>query len=234
MADFRKYTGLVYKEFQREVHVIEPFDIPSNCQLYRSIDFGSTNPTACLWIAVDGDENWYIYQEHYETGQTIDYHSGVINSKSSGKSIIATYGDPSGAQWISEFAQRGIYITPANKETGTNFNSWVRFGIEKVAEKLKVIPGHVVPILSQSGKETGAGLFIFSTCVNTIKEFETYRWKEKSVTQAQDLNEPDVPEKANDHAMDALRYFAVSYQKHEPINPNDLPQYKPSDKVIGI
>ncbi len=25
LADFRKYTGLVYKEFQREIHVIEPF-----------------------------------------------------------------------------------------------------------------------------------------------------------------------------------------------------------------
>jgi hypothetical protein len=56
-------------------------------------------------------------------------------------------------------------------------------------------------------------LYIFSNCINIIREFETYRWKEKSVTQAQDLNEPDVPEKANDHAMDALRYFAVSYKK---------------------
>jgi hypothetical protein len=27
MADFRKYTGLVYKEFQREVHVIEPLQL---------------------------------------------------------------------------------------------------------------------------------------------------------------------------------------------------------------
>jgi hypothetical protein len=27
MADFRKYTGLVYKEFDRNVHVIEPFTI---------------------------------------------------------------------------------------------------------------------------------------------------------------------------------------------------------------
>jgi hypothetical protein len=40
-----------------------------------------------------------------------------------------------------------------------------------------------------------------SNCTNTIREFETYRWKEKSVTQAQDLNEPDVPEKANDHCF---------------------------------
>lgn len=187
-------------------------------QVYRSLDFGSQNPTVCLWIAVDDDDNWYVIDEHYESGQTIDYHSGIINAKSQGIPIVATYGDPSGAQWISEFAQRGIYITPANKETGTNFNSWVRFGIEKVSEKLKIVPGHSVPSVQVVNREPSTSvsgmpkLFILSNCTNTIREFETYRWKEKSVTQAQDLNEPDVPEKANDHAMDALRYFAVSYK----------------------
>lgn len=230
MADFRKHTGMVYKEFEREVHVIEPFDIPEGWQVYRSIDFGSTNPTACLWTAVDGDDNWFIYQEHYETGQTIDYHAGAINSKDR-RNVVATYGDPSGAQWIKEFAQRGIYITPANKEVGTNFNSWVRFGIEKVSEKLKQIPGRIVS-RGQAGDDkrntqSSPSLFVFSTCQNLIREFETYRWKEKSVTQAQDLNEPDVPEKANDHAMDALRYFAVSYRKSNPTyvpSKNDVSQ----------
>ena len=191
---------------------------------------------------MDGDENWYIFKEHYQTGQTIDYHAGVINAGSNGYSIQSTYGDPSGAQWISEFNQRGVYITPANKETGTNFNSWVRFGIEKVAERLKLVPGHILPFrgktdISNNSEGNVRGLpslFIFSHCTNIIREFETYRWKEKSVTQAQDLNEPDVPEKANDHAMDALRYFAVSYTKHEPIDWNSLPKYKPSDDVIGI
>jgi len=57
---------------------------------------------------------------------------------------------------------------------------------------------------------------------------ETYRWKEKSVTQAQDLNEPDVPEKANDHALDALRYFAVSYVK--PSEPYIIPKSDLSNK----
>jgi hypothetical protein len=212
MADFRKYTGLVYKEFQREVHVIEPFDLSSGFTFYRAIDFGSTNPTACLFIGVDSDDNWFIYDEHYETGQTIDYHAGVINSKSSGRSIQATYGDPSGAQFITEFAQRGIYITPATKETSTAFNTWVRYKIAKIEEKLKIVPGHIVS--SVLGRTLGSpSLFVFSSCINTIREFETYRWKEKSVTQAQDLNEPDVPEKANDHAMDALSYFACSYKK---------------------
>lgn len=221
MADFRKYTGLVYKEFQREVHVIEPFDIPESWSIYRGIDFGSTNPTAVLWIAVDPDENIFVAGEHYQTGETIDYHAGQINAHPLSKRIQATYGDPSGAQWIQEFAQRGIYITPANKETGTNFNSWVRFGIEKVAERLKLVPGHIVQNVSARPEGLPA-LYVFSSCTNLIKEFETYRWKEKSVTQAQDLNEPDVPEKANDHAMDALRYFAVSYTKPSaPATPYD-------------
>jgi hypothetical protein len=219
LADFRKYTGLVYKDFQREVHVIEPFDIPEAWTMYRGIDFGSTNPTACLWIAADGDENWFVVGEHYHTGETIDYHAGQITANPYSKRITQTYGDPSGAQWISEFAQRGVYITPATKERGTNFNSWVRFGIEKVAEKLKCVPGRTVNGIKreniQTNEKGNPGLYVFSICVNTIKEFETYRWKEKSVTQAQDLNEPDVPEKANDHALDALRYFAVSYTKQE-------------------
>lgn len=240
MADFRKYTGLVYKEFQREVHVIDPFDIPEGWGHYRGIDFGSTNPTACLWIAVDPDENWYVYQEHYATGQTIDFHAGIINANTK-RNITSTFGDPSGAQWINEFAQRGIYITPATKEVGTNFNSWVRFGIEKVGEKLKCIPGRVVNLPNMQsgvhGKENGTpSLFVFSNCTNVIRELETYRWKEKSVTQAQDLNEPDVPEKANDHAMDALRYFAVSYQK--PIGDKiiaSLPQFQQEvDSDLGL
>lgn len=217
MADFRKYTGLVYKEFQREVHVVEPFSIPDDWSIYRGVDFGSTNPTVCLFIGVDRDDNWFVINEHYATGETIDYHSGVINANPLSVRVSNTYGDPSGAQWINEFAQRGIYITPATKEVGTNFNSWVRFGIEKVGERLKPIPGHTIPSLTRKSSENGfPKLLFFSTCIQTIRELETYRWKEKSVTQAQDLNEPDVPDKANDHAMDALRYFAVSYKKSSP------------------
>lgn len=227
LADFRKHTGLVYKEFDREMHVVEPFDIPESWELYRGIDFGSTNPTACLWIAIDGDENFFVVDEYYQTGKTIESHAGIINANKYSKRVTQTFGDPSGAQWVSEFAQRGIYITPANKEIGTNFNSWVRFKIAKIEEKLKRIPGHSIPTLTslREIQDTGGlpSLFVFSNCINTIREFETYRWKEKSVTQAQDLNEPDVPEKANDHAMDALSYFAVSYKKPSPewIMPKD-------------
>jgi len=214
MADFRKHTGLVYKDFDRKIHAIQPFDVPDNWEIYRGLDFGSANPTVCLWVAVDTDGNFYLVDEHYASGRTIDYHAGIINSNRYSQRVVASYGDPSGKQWFDEFAQRGIFITPATKETGTNFNSWVRYGIEKVSELLKRQPGRQNPHVV--GDEDGQGLprlFIFTGCVNAIREFEAYRWKEKTVAQAQDLNEPDVPEKANDHAMDAIRYIICSYQK---------------------
>ena len=225
LADFRKHTGLVYKSFERDTHLVDPFDIPAEWNIYRGVDFGSTNPTAVVWVAVDRDENWWVVDEYYDNGKTIDYHSGVINAKPLSSRVTQSFGDPSGAQWIEEFNQRSVYITPAVKESGTSLGNWVRLGIEKVSEKLKIVPGHFVEKL---GKADQPSLYIFKNCESTIKEMETYRWKEKSVTTAQDLNEPDVPEKANDHAMDALRYFAVSYRKpiNTAISSNNFDAYK--------
>jgi len=232
MADFRKYTGLVYKEFERDIHVIKPFDIPETWSIYRAFDFGSTNPTVCIWVAIDTDDNCFIVDEHYRSGETIDFHAGVVNANPLSNKVVATYGDPSGAQWIQEFAKRGIYITPANKETGTSLSNWVRFKIEKVAERIRPIPGHVVEHVPP--RESLPRLFVFDRCTEGIREFETYRWQEKSVTRAQDLNEPDVPEKANDHLMDALSYFMVSYRKRQEIREEDLPKVPIRDSIIGI
>lgn len=208
LADFRKHTGLVYKLFERDTHVIEPFEIPEGWSIYRGIDFGSTNPTACVWVAVDGDGNHFIIDEHYESGRTIDYHAGVINSAKYSPRVTRTYGDPAGKQWMDEFQTRGVYISPAEAGNGARN---VQLGIEKIQEKLKKHPGHSVIRLGLGGDEGGSPkMFVFNNCLNTIREFEAYRWRQKSTTRAQDLNEPDVPEKANDHLMDALRYMVMS------------------------
>jgi hypothetical protein len=209
MADFRKYTGLVYKDFDIETHVIKPFAIPDDWMVYRGFDFGSTNPTACVWVAVSPDNLWVIFHNYSQAGKTIDYHAGVIATM--GQNVIASYGDPSGAQWIAEFNSKNIFITPAVKEVGTSNNQWVRFGIEKIKEKLRIIP-RVKPYSEIPNNDKGyADLYVFDYCTEIIKEFQAYRWRENNPNVAQDINEPDVPEKANDHLMDALRYVAVSY-----------------------
>src|SRR3990167_1326098 len=200
IADFRKVSGLIYKSFDRGIHTIDPFDIPLDWAIYRSIDFGFDNPTACIWIAVSPEGKWYVVDEYYEQKESSDYHIGIILSKSGLYSTITmTFGDPSAPQIIKDWATKGIYITPAKREMGTNLGSWVGHGIDLVQEKLKV-----------SLMDNKSQLFVFKNCKNTIREFETYRWKEE---KDDSLNKPGRPVKANDHLLDALRYFAVSYQQ---------------------
>ena len=219
LAKFTRFTGLVYKEFDRNIHVIDPFDIPESWQIFAGVDFGTRHPTVFLWVAVDNDGNWFIIDEYFESTKTIDYHAGVIKSNIYFDRVLYAYADPSGAQWIDEFRDRGVYMTKAVKETGTQQNHWVRLGIEKIAEALKVMPGHFVPHIQkmyptkygEAGVYRMPRLYVFSKCVNTIREFENYKWKQKRTTiQSQDATEPDMPEKVFDDCLDSLRYFAVS------------------------
>ena len=221
MADFRRHEGLIYKEFDRDLHIVKPFEVPAHWKVYRGVDFGSNNPTVCLWIVEDDDGNLFIRDEYYERRQTTDYHSGVIKANTLNPQVISSYGDPSGAQWIMEFKSRGVYITAAERETGTKSILWVAYGIEKVQEFLKPQTGHNILVPHLQPREEGyPQLFVTSNCENTIKEFESYRWRERT-NKDDTLNPLEVPEKADDHCMDALRYMLVSYRRRKHLRGMD-------------
>jgi phage terminase large subunit len=66
------------------------------------------------------------------------------------------------------------------------------------------------------------GLTVDPSCVNTIAEFESYAYNPRSL-------ENDVPIKANDHAMDALRYGVM--ELFAPIEVEETVVY---DEYVGI
>ncbi|OFW53997.1 MAG: hypothetical protein A2163_07960 [Actinobacteria bacterium RBG_13_35_12] len=214
VADFRKVSGLIYKNFNRNIHVIDPIEIEDHWDVYRGVDFGFDNPTACVWVAVSPEGKWYIIDEYYEKKESSDYHIGMILSKSQNyPHAEATYADPSAPQNIIDWGKKGLYMTGARKDMGTNKGEWVGHGTDLIQEKLKINPIDKKPTL-----------FVFKGCTQTIREFESYRWKEEKNTE---LNKPGVPLKANDHLMDALRYVIVSYHppSHE-VFPDDTGMFE--------
>lgn len=215
-ADFRMFKGLIYKEFFTDVHVKEK-DINPGSTFYRSMDFGASNPTTCLWIEVDRDDNIYVFDEYYEPGHSIDYHAGVIKARYPTLDFRATFGDPSALQEHIDYAHWQLYITPATRgflsDKGTA-ESWVKLGISKVAEHLRLDPVTKLPKLT-----------ISPTCKNLIREFQSYEWDElRGVTV-------DKPKKVDDHALDALRYFFCSYGgSHKPERKYS---YQPRSSITG-
>ena len=193
-GEFLDVGGRVYPEFDENVNVIEPFDIPYDWQDKLSIDPGLKNPLSCHWYAVDYDGNVYVVAEHYEREKDISYHSEKIHEISS---ALGWHTNPNGMI-------EGLIDSAANQTTlasrksvadlfydykilvNTNVNKDVFSGIQRVKSYIK----------SADGKSK---LYIFNTCTNMIREMKGYRW-----------GYGDAPVKTDDHSMDELRYYIMS------------------------
>lgn len=204
LADFRKYTGLVYKDFDRSVHVQELDDFRPVFYL-RGLDRGFRNPTALPLIGVDADDNWYQTHELYEVGLTNPALAASINTICGGiREFELSTMDSASASDIQELNDLGLDFIGVRKQPGEANINYVRWKIQKFAERLRLDPG-------------GSPRYrVHPRCTATIREFETYAWPEHVVAS----NEPENPEKLNDHMMDALADLNAMY----------LHTYKPTIK----
>ena len=66
---FKQATGRIFKDFNYNIHVIDPKkyhlneEFISSCVLARSYDFHQANPHAILWAAISRQDEIFIYQE---------------------------------------------------------------------------------------------------------------------------------------------------------------------------
>lgn len=193
---FKSNSGLVYSEFDENIHVIDPFNVPFDWYDTISIDPGLKNPLSCHWYAVDYDGTVYVIAEHFEAEKTVEYHadrikrisarlgwrkdangriSALIDSAANQKTLAAV-------KSVSElFYEQGINVNP-------NVNKDLFSGIARVKQYLKPAVGK-------------PKLYVFKTCVNLIRELKSYRWG---------TGENDAPKKFDDHALDELRYYIMS------------------------
>lgn len=206
MAEFRKMEGLVYKEFDRKVHVVTPGDIPTVGTNVIGIDFGYQNPTAAICVRIDYDGNWWVFDEYYERHRTTPEIARVLKEKMSANNYSVVVGDSAAAEHIANLAAQGIPIVPVNKTKDS-----ISAGINLVKTKLK--------LYEQMHGQPKPKLFISNACLNLIEEFEQYRYPKKRP----DGNEKEEPIKDKDHALDALRYLALFYQQN-PTNTYDFPE----------
>jgi len=232
-GDWEAFFGQVYDEFSPAIHVIDPIPILDDWKSGLGMDFGINNPTAAIWFAVDYDGDVHIYDEHYESGHTPEWHASRIMAKGIRKNgyQLPIFGDPSmmnrnldtGKSLQSLYEEEGIHIIPGNNQDRL-------IGITKIKQYLhpdkeKVNPYH--PGLP------GARLYIHANCIHTIEEFGLYRWKQIRPGQEGNQSVPEEPVKVNDHAMDAARYWFMDHFKSEiPSKPKQLTEFEYDMKVF--
>lgn len=178
-AEFVAFEGLVYLEFQRDVHVTTT--LPERfTRTIAGVDWGYANPGVILVFGVDYDGRLWLIHEAYERQKRIEEWASLARQLRDTYQIEAFFCDPAEPDYLKAFEKAGCDVQRATND--------VMPGIQEVKSTL-VVRGNGKP-----------GLFVYADALNTIAEFEQYQWLE-----ARD-GIRDQPRKMNDHAMDALRY----------------------------
>lgn len=214
MGEFRKMTGLIYKDFDRKVHMVDIPNFDNNWTFTRSLDFGFAHKSALGYFAINSTgTEMYLYDGLYQSGLVESQIAEVVKIKDAGKVITNPVADSAQPMSIAQLREYGVFFNPVEKGQDS-----VKNGIVKVAELLKI------------RKDTGKPTLMFNKNLTWIAdEFENYRWIENKST---DGVIKEVPYKFNDDGMDMISYFARSYKKEEPSYA--VPKLEPSDSIIGI
>lgn len=186
--------GLAFDEFSTKVHVIDPFPIPSGWYKFRACDWGYSSMAVCVWIAIDYDNNMYVYREYATKKENADIFAGNVLQREQLENIKFGVLDSSvwakrgevGENAAETMLRLGCTWTPADGSDGSRkagkllLHRWLALNEDTGEPRLK----------------------IFSTCKELIKELSSLPLDKNDLE--------DVDTKACDHAYDALRYGLLS------------------------
>lgn len=193
--------GLVYKEFDKNLHWIEPFKLTDNFTISCAIDTHPRTEQAVSFMAVDKRGMYYIVKEIFEHGRPEDIVDWIIEFHEKTHKVHRVLIDPSSQgdqnrgdstyDIISKgLSKKGIVLDKGSKDLDS--------GIMVVKEALK----------SRNGLPS---LFIFNTCPRHLYEFSHYIWDEWKTDGKTERNKP---RDKDDHMLENLRRLVLEKPIH--------------------
>ena len=124
--------GMFFTEWNPEVHVVDPFEIPESWPRWLAVDYGFAAPWCCLWLTRDPESREiYVYRERYAAGLRDEEQAElIVEASKDDPNIVARVLDPSMFNPRTEqmrpsiaqvYADHGCYpVVPAhnNRRTG--------------------------------------------------------------------------------------------------------------------
>lgn len=195
------FDGQFFREFNRNIHVIEPFEIPLEWNRYIAMDYG-LDMFAVLFIAVDTKGKAYVYNEIHKSDLIVSDARQTLKSIMRNHKYKAIYAPPdlwnrnrdTGKSTAELFFEGGIDLTKASNDRKAgwlNVKEWLK--IKKVKNE-------------QTGEVyEDSDIKIFSNCINLVRCLPQLQHDEK------DPNDVATEPHEITHITDALRYFCVNH-----------------------
>jgi len=224
-ARFIRPSGAFFKEFDDEIHVIEPFIIPESWYLYTTIDYG-LDMLAGYRIALDFQGNAYVTRETCEKNLIISKAAKRMLDMTNGDNLQLNYGPP---DLMKRQQSNGETTWDLFNKAGWNLsetNNKRDIGCLAMKEWLKVFDR-----MQEDGTiKKDTRLKIFSNCtelIRTIKEVLTDKNNpNRYATLSSEIDATVSNYHDLTHSPDALRYFC---SVHNAVPIKSIPNAKTED-----
>lgn len=201
--------GMVYKEFSRATHVVDGYPPLREMKLYGAIDHATTGVTCFLVIGVTANHDYFVIRCYYQKDRLVSEHAAAINEiisgmERAGGQLEYILIDPATGQRSSQGNYQLQDVRSLYAEAGINtIPAWnlIEAGVERVRQLLHPVPLHRHPL---TGIDGAPHLFIDSDPSLSPLVEEFMGWKKDIDPNGY------VKYKGMDHALDCLRYIAVS------------------------
>jgi len=214
--------GAAFPEFNRAIHVVEPYDIPHSWTKFRACDYGYGSFTGVVWLAVTPSEQLVVYRELYCSKVTAsdladmileaEANDGTIRYGVLDSSLWHNRGD-TGPSLAEQMNMKGCRWRPSDRSKGSRVS-----GKNEIHRRLQVDEFTEKP-----------RLVFFSSCTNTISQLPSIPLDKR--------NPEDVDTNAEDHLYDALRYGIMTRPRssiwdYDPAK-NQRTGFQASDSTFG-
>lgn len=208
--------GQFFYDFDEDIHVIKPFEIPKEWRIYRARDYG-LDMTAVIWAAMDEDGNLVIYRTFGQEKLIVSESCEMINAMTEDwEEIYLDLCPPDMWNKDRQTGKSAAELLPDYNQTPTKANNDRINGWLSVHEMLKCRKdknGNLKP-----------KLLIFDNCLELIEDLKVIQFDEKNPNDA-----AKIPHNVT-HFPDALRYLCSSYtyapDKEEENKKEEYKQWK--------
>ena len=219
---FMRRVGLVATWFDRNIHVRDIKELPDGDD-YMGLDFGFSNPSCALWIRVDRENNWWVYDGFYKTGLTDTKIHELIVRKESNLNLVRRFGDSAQASSIQALNDLGIKIKGVTKQ-GSNKENWDEYRAS-LMERHALLNGKPKLFIASSLKDDDNNNFLVKELLNLV-------WEEKT-TLSGETKQGARWAMCDTHAIDALTYVMAMVAQPKVKEHIDLEGLK-SNAIRGI
>jgi len=190
--------GMIYTEYDSNVHLLDRFPIPAEWDRYWVVDFGFTNPFVWQAWAIDPEGRAYRFAEIYRTQLLVEDAAAMISAWRRENSELP----PAALICDHDAEDRATLERHLNLTTEPAIKN-VSGGIQTVKERLRIREDGKARMyfLRDSVWDVDEELVDAMKPYSTEQEFDAYEWA--------DSRKRDEPKKVDDHGMDCTRYLSV-------------------------